>query len=233
MQLQAIKVPFLAPAQIESAARELLAKYTRWKEEDLKPPIDVDEIVEGYLDLNFEVTDLKEVLGITDVLGATWFDDGRVCIDGSLEGNDGRFAFTVAHEIGHWQLHRPIIEMEKVTLPLFAGKVGDEPKPGLVCRTQAKKQPAEYQADQFAARILMPASTVREAAKVVCGDDIPAWDGLNDSRKAGTLDSRLRALADQVKDQGGFNNVSNQAMCYRLLDLKLVEDAKDAAGRLF
>jgi len=233
MQLPAIKVPFLSLPQIDSAARELLAKYARWKGEDLKPPIDVDEIVEGYFDLSFEVTDLKEVLGITDVLGATWFDDGRVCIDSSLEGNEGRFAFTVAHEIGHWQLHRPIIEMEKVTLPLFAGKVGEEPKPGLVCRTQAKKQPAEFQADQFAARILMPAGTVREAAKEVCGEDIPAWDGLNDSRKAGMLDSRLRALADQVKDQGGFTNVSNQAMCYRLLDLKLVEDAKDVAGRLF
>jgi hypothetical protein len=36
-----------------------------------------------------------------------------------------------------------------------------------------------------------------------------------------------------VKDQGGFTNASNQAMCYRLLDLKLVEDAKDVAGRLF
>jgi Zn-dependent peptidase ImmA (M78 family) len=233
MQLPAIKVPFLAPAQIESAARELLARYSRWKEEELEPPIDVDEIVEGYLELDFEVTDLKESLGITDVLGATWFNDGRVCIDSSLEGNDGRFAFTVAHEIGHWQLHRPIIEMEKVTLPLFAGKPGEEPKPALVCRTQTKKQPAEYQADQFAARILMPAGAVRKAAKAVCGDNIPAWEGLDDSRKAGMLDSRLRALADQVKDQGGFTNASNQAMCYRLLDLKLVEDAKDVAGRLF
>jgi Zn-dependent peptidase ImmA (M78 family) len=102
MQLPAIKVPFLTPAQIESAARELLAKYTRWKEEDLKPPIDVDEIVEGYLELDFEVTDLKEVIGIGDVLGATWFDEKRVCVDSSLEGNEGRFAFTVAHEIGHY-----------------------------------------------------------------------------------------------------------------------------------
>ena len=233
MQLQAIKVPFLAPAQIESAARELLAKYTRWKEEELKPPIDVDEIVEGYLELDFEVTDLKEVIGIGDVLGATWFDEKRVCVDSSLEGNEGRFAFTVAHEIGHWLLHRPIIEMEKVTLPLFAGKPGEDPKPALVCRTQAKKQPAEWQADQFAARILMPADVVRATALAVVNGDIPALDGLDDSRKAGVLDSRLRTLADQVKDEGGFSNVSNQAMCYRLLDLKLVEDAKDAAGRLF
>ena len=233
MQVQAIKVPYLAPAQLDSAARELLAKYAQWKGEKIKPPIDVDEIVEGYFGLDFEVTDLKEILSIGDVLGATWFDEKRVCVDSSLEGNEGRFAFTVGHEIGHWQLHRPIIEMDKVTLPLFAGKPGEEPKPALVCRTQAKKQPAEWQADQFSARILMPATDVRSAARGVFGDDIPAWEGLDDSRKAGVLDSRLRTLADQVKDQGGFSNVSNQAMCYRLLDLKLVEDAKEAAGRLF
>ena len=233
MQVQAIKVPFLSIPQIDSAAWELLAKYAQWKGEAVTPPIDVDDIVEGYLGLEFGVTNLKDVLGISDVLGATWFNAKRVSIDSSLEGNEGRFAFTVAHEIGHWQLHRPVFEMEKVTLPLFAGQFGEEPKPGLVCRTKTKKQPAEYQADQFAARILMPADAVRTAAMAVCGDDIPAWDGLNDSRKAGSLDSRLRVLADQVKDQGGFTNVSNQAMCYRLLDLKLVEDAKDAAGRLF
>ena len=58
-------------------------------------------------------------------------------------------------------------------------------------------------------------------------------DGHCKLREAGVLDPRLRTLADQVKDQGGFSNVSNQAMCYRLLDLKLVEDAKEAAGRLF
>jgi hypothetical protein len=174
MQLPTIKVPYLAPAQLDSAARELLARYARWKGEALAPPIDVDEIVEGLLELEFEVTDLKEVLGIGDVLGATWFDAKRVCIDSSLEGNEGRFAFTVAHEIGHWQLHRPIIEMDKVTLPLFAGKVGEEPKPGLVCRTQAKKQPAEYQADQFAARILMPADVVRKTTMAVVDGTIPA-----------------------------------------------------------
>ncbi len=233
MQVQAIKVPFLAKPKIESIVMELLGKYARWKGETIKPPIDVDEIVEGLLELDFEVTDLKEVIGIDDVLGATWFDDKRVCIDSSLEDKEGRFSFTVAHEIGHWQMHRPIIEMEKVTLPLFAGKPGETPKPALVCRTGSKKEPAEWQADQFAALLLMPAREVRVAAHAVCDDKIPAWDGLDDSREAGVLDPRLRTLADQVKDQGGFSNVSNQAMCYRLLDLKLVEDAKEAAGRLF
>ncbi|VDA99571.1 hypothetical protein S1OALGB6SA_641 [Olavius algarvensis spirochete endosymbiont] len=154
----------------------------------------MDEIVEGYLELNFEVTDLKEVIGIGDVLGATWFDEKRICVDSSLEGNEGRFAFTVAHEIGHWQLHRPIIEMEKVTLPLFAGKPGEEPKPVLVCRTQTRKEKAEWQADQFSARILMPTLDVRTAARAVFGDDIPALDGLNDRLHRGHRQRRENGL---------------------------------------
>ncbi len=150
--------------------------------------------MEGYLELNFEVTDLKEVIGIGDVLGATWFDEKRICVDSSLEGNEGRFAFTVAHEIGHWQLHRPIIEMEKVTLPLFAGKPGEEPKPVLVCRTQTRKEKAEWQADQFSARILMPTLDVRTAARAVFGDDIPALDGLNDRLHRGHRQRRENGL---------------------------------------
>jgi hypothetical protein len=51
-----------------------------------------------YLELVLEIADLKERLKMKDVLGATWIEDGLVCIDQSLEGKEGRFAFTVAHD---------------------------------------------------------------------------------------------------------------------------------------
>ena len=40
------KVPFLADAQLESAAQELLRRYTKWKGEPPRPPIPVDVIAE-------------------------------------------------------------------------------------------------------------------------------------------------------------------------------------------
>lgn len=227
-----IKVPFLKPSDLDHAAAELLRKYSAWKGSPARPPIDVDEIVEGHLELDFEVVDLREVLGMPDVLGATWFEDKRICVDESLEGKEGRFAFTVAHEVGHWVLHRPIIEMDKVTLPLFAAKPDEEPKPAIVCRSRAYKQPAEWQADQFAARLLMPASDVRAVMRVLHGDDAATVRGLEASRKAGELDAQLRGLADGVIGDGKFTNVSNEAMCYRLLDLKLVVDAAHHQPRL-
>jgi Zn-dependent peptidase ImmA (M78 family) len=223
--MQPMKVPFLKPGDIDHAVSDLLRRYAAWKKVAVKPPIDVDEIVEGYLELTLEIVDLKERLGMPDALGATWLDEGCVRIDQSLEGKEGRLAFTIAHEIGHWQLHRPIYEMEKVTLPLFPTQPGGKPAAAIVCRTGDSKAPAEWQADQFAARLLMPAFAVRTTAMQVCDGKTPAWDGLADSRKAGFLDQRLRTLADGVIAEGGFLNVSNEAMCYRLLDLKLVEDA--------
>ncbi len=228
-----IKVPFLTPSQLDQAVAELLRRYSAWKGAPARPPIDVEEIVEGFLDLEFLVLDLRSVLGMPDVLGATWFDDGRVCIDQSIEEKEGRFAFTVAHEVGHWQLHRPLVEMEKVTLPLFAAGEDEEPKPAVVCRAREKKAPAEWQADQFAARLLMPASDVRAALRAVHEDGVPALRGLDASREAGELLPEQRNLADRVREAGRFENVSNQAMCYRLLDLRLVADIDGVQRRLF
>lgn len=228
----ALKVPFRAHSELDHAAAELLRKYSAWKGSPVRPPIDVDEIVEGVLELDFEVLDLREVLGMPDVLGATWLEDGLICVDESLEGKQGRFAFTVAHEVGHWVLHRPIIEMEKVTLPLFAAKPNEVPTPAIVCRSQASKQPAEWQADQFAARVLMPASDVRAVVRAIHGDGPLALAGLDAGREAKQLVPELRAIADGVMADGKFTNVSNEAMSYRLLDLKLVADANAAQRRL-
>jgi len=229
--MRQIKVPFLRSSEIDKAVADLLRRYGTWRNEPTKPPIDVDEIVEGYLGLVLEIADLKSLLGMPDVLGATWFEKRKVCVDQSLESNEGRFAFTVAHEIGHWQLHRPLLEMETMTLSLFPAAA--DAAPTVVCRARESKAPAEWQADQFAARLLMPASAVRGTTLGICDGKPAAWDGLDASRKAGVLDSRLRSLADEVIAEGSFSNVSNEAMCYRLLDLHLVEDTAAVQMRAF
>lgn len=228
-----IKVPFLKHPELDHAAAELLRRYSDWKGAPARPPIDVDDIAEGLLGLDLEVVDLQQILKMSDVLGATWLDDGRICVDESIEGQEGRFAFTVAHELGHWQLHRPIIEMDKVTLPLFAAKPGDKPTPAIVCRARERKAPAEWQADQFAARLLMPGSDVRALMQALHGEEPPGLVGLDAAREARQLTPDLRTIAAGVISRGNFTNVSNEAMCYRLLDLKLVLDQAAARqGRL-
>lgn len=64
-----LKVPFLADRQLESAATELLRKYAKWKGTPPRPPIPVDDIVEGLLELSLSIGDLRTRLGKNDVLG--------------------------------------------------------------------------------------------------------------------------------------------------------------------
>jgi len=228
-----IPVPYLKESDLESAVSDLLRRYAKWKGAAPRPPINVEEIVEGCLGITVEVDDLVTLLGIQDVLGAAWFDDNMIRIDGSLEGKDGRFCFTLAHELGHWWLHRPILEMEKVTLPLFPHEKDAKPTRAIVCRTSQKKERSELQADLFAARLLMPASDVRATAKKLHGDYIPVIEGMRERLDARQFDGALRDYAAEVIREGQFTNVSNEAMRYRLVDLKLAVDKREAQGRLF
>lgn len=225
-----IKVPYRKVSEIESMALELLNKYKAWKKQDLMPPINIDEIVEGHLELSLEFADLKEHLSIPDVLGATWFDEKVIRIDSSLEGNEGRLSFTLAHEVGHWWMHRPIYEMGKVTLPLF-GYGQAKPSPAIVCRAAGKKEPAEWQADQFAAMLLMPASLVRTSVQSISGYGQIKIEGLE--KLGNTADNPDLRKTAKVIVESGFNNVSIEAMCYRLIDLQLVMDSNPAQAALF
>lgn len=227
-----LKVPFLPDHQIESAATELLRKYAKWKGVAVHPPTPVDDIVEGFLELSLSVGDLRARLGKDDVLGATWLNEAHVMIDSSIENNEGRFSFTLAHETGHWVLHRPIIEMEKVTLPLLAREPDAKPAPAIVCRGGQKREPAEIQADRFAAYLLMPAADVRATVRELGGKPL-VIDRLEARRNAGEVLPELRSLAADVIDRGHFSNVSNQAMQIRLVTLKLVLDGSTPQRNLF
>lgn len=226
-----IKVPFRKIIEIELMANELLSKYETWRKRPLTLPIDVDDIIEGYFKLSLEFCDLKEHLAIPDVLGATWFDEKIIRIDSSLEEIEGRLAFTMAHEVGHWYMHRPIYEMDKVTVPLFSYGAA-APSAAVVCRDTKNKEPAEWQADQFAARLLTPAKLLRETVISITGSAPMSVVDLEKYTERPATNQNLRKTAKSVIE-AGFNNVSVEAMCYRLIDLKLVVDTKPAQATLF
>lgn len=111
----------------------------------------------------FDVEHLLDELGLGLVWEAVADDDGgrilgqlvpeeRVVVLNQrhlslLEERDGRLGrFTVGHEIGHWELHAETIRSG--TLPLLDGR-------RTWCR-DGSRQPAERQAEMFAAALLMP-----------------------------------------------------------------------------
>jgi Zn-dependent peptidase ImmA (M78 family) len=218
-----VQVPFLSLKEIERSADELLARYSRCRGA-LCGAVDVDFVIERVLGLDLAVIDLKGLLGNPDVLGATVIDQKGIYVDQSLEQNPGRFAFTLAHEVGHWVLHRPHLAAHPEGSALFDLSEFIEPQPAC---GPGKKPRVEWQADQFAACLLMPGRLVRAAVHDAFGGRLPTWEGIQARLRTRQLDPTFIDVAAQVIAAGSFDNVSNTAMRIRLLDLKLVVDASD------
>jgi Zn-dependent peptidase ImmA (M78 family) len=216
-----MKVRFLRTDEIENAVAELLRNFCHKRNVALSAPVPVEDILEKHLQVKLEIKDLEKMLGIPDVLGAAWFAQGIVRIDERIVDQEGRYCFTLSHELGHWVLHRPQVEAERVTRTLF-GPASEAP--AFICRTSEKRAPAEWQADQFAARLLMPARLVREAFTATCGNSAIEIDGFAKRRTDADVLTRWREVATTVIDTGKFTNVSNEAMRYRLSDLQLVRE---------
>ncbi len=156
-------VSFISPEQMELEIHSLLAEYGSQHGQILEPPIPIDEITEIYLQLALDFVDTKELFGVDGVFGALWVEDQRVGIDHSLEPESnpkmlGRYHFTLAHEVGHWRLHRRKFQKRVVTQPSLLPN--DPHRPNYICR-DGDNDPIELQADMFAAMLLMPEAMVR------------------------------------------------------------------------
>jgi hypothetical protein len=101
--------------------------------------------------------------GAPEIFGALWVSSREVFIDQSLDPDEnpeteGRYRFTIAHEIGHWRLHRTYISGASQVNDLFRN--GPRENKIVVCRASNAKDRIEWQADAFASSFLMPAGLV-------------------------------------------------------------------------
>ncbi len=176
MQMNAkASVSFLSQEAIESISLYFLTNYFAVRNQRFFPPVPVDVILEKHLKLSLGFGDLHKMLDVPrkgiepDVLGALWVNSGEVLIDEYLEPDtnptrEGRFRFTVAHEIGHWELHRG---------QLMSSSQKREPSnqsPTVVCRASQAKERIEWQADQFSSCLLMPRHLLLGAWKARFGN---------------------------------------------------------------
>jgi hypothetical protein len=163
------RVPRLNRSQVRRAAAVLLSEYGAAHGPVAEPPVPVDEIVEVHLRLAVNCVDLRAAYPGGEVLGTISFAGRAVEVDVSLDPSAdrrrlGRYRFTLAHEAGHWQLHRRLF--------LAAPHPYDDApaRPSFVCRSADAKEPVEWQADYFAAHLLMPSALVRAAWEAWRGD---------------------------------------------------------------
>lgn len=169
-------VPFLHEKQIEREADLLLEEYGLKFSPVGAPPVPVDEIAELHLELTLEYLDMKSLFPVADVHGAIWFKQSRIGIDQALDPHTnptrlGRYHFTLAHEVGHWRLHRQHYAQNPAQQRLF---VDGTPQPDVVCRSSERSKPVEWQANAFASCLLMPRKFVYAAwAEFRQSDDSP------------------------------------------------------------
>ena len=138
-----LTVPFLPDVAVEASASALLAAYARRAGSQIRP-VPVESILQDHLRLHLGFDDLRTRLGVPDVLGALYMDSGEVVIDQTLDPDEhssvlGRYRFTLAHEIGHWELHRTLFAFQQCQDDLFAKPAA----PSIVCRTSQKKERIE------------------------------------------------------------------------------------------
>lgn len=188
--------PTLSDAAIEEAAYGCYSDYRRDNKavplaHDL--PVPIEDIAERFLGYEIDFLDTG-IFSDPDVLGGIDFDNNKIYVNASVADHDGRYNFTVAHEIGHHVLHRKH----------YLQSVSEDQRE-ILCREKGKKPQIETEADRFAAALLMPADSLSKAVK-------------GKARRVRTV-GQARALAHDLTKVSGFSNVSNSAMINRLRDL--------------
>lgn len=222
-----MKAPWLPKDVIANKAANVIAAYEAQEGVSVIPPIPVEMIAERGLGLQLSFEDLRGKLDLNDVLGATYVKSRRISIDKSLLEDEPRLNFTCAHEIGHWELHRHLVQKAARSGNRYAGQ------DTIFCRIRDAKQPIEWQSDFFAACLLMPEEEVIEAWDLTYGFEPLLLHNVRKSFTSGPkcfdpCAENWHLIASAVREAGGFSNCSKQAMIVRLQELGLVKNLSGA-----
>ena len=221
------KLRFMKDQEFEDEAVLLLAEYGAKHGHVTELPIPVDEIVELYLELSLEFHDMEKLFGVSDIHGALWVNQRRVGIDQRLDPGGspamlGRYRFTLAHEAGHWRLHRQLFQRQSNQLSLIPEGVD---RPEYICRS-SDTDPIEYQANRFASCLLMPRAMMKRRWHEWRGGMDPIY--LSDVRlEAGDATSDELLLENVVRPLAGMFEVSPEAMRIRAEGMGLLMRKKE------
>lgn len=160
-------IPYLSKQTIERYTKNFLSEYAHKNSLQLKPPIPIDDIAEKHLKLIIEFDDIHDLCKRprpihrdADILGALLYEDRLILIDKSIDpekkpSKEGRYRFTLAHEVAHWNLHKSLL-LDDTVLPLFEERDSEI----FDYQTRQRKYPEEWQADCYAGCLLIPRQMV-------------------------------------------------------------------------
>ena len=218
MSSKEISYPYLKNSTIEKESKKLLGDFSNKTGHKLAAPIPVFDIIEylGY-DIDFRKDGIYED---KNLLGGTHIDQKIIEINENISDHEGRMHFTAAHEIGHIILHVPFYK-EKHGKDVSEHKIISRKDGGF---EGTKKEPEEWQADKFAAFLLMPSELIKKAF-------FKNYKRPVNVRKRHFLEIffpkpafvKGYAVAKEIIRVGKFDNVSKMAMLNRLIGMRLVK----------
>ncbi len=164
---------YLPDVQIEWRATRLLHRYEREFGAVTEPPVPVEDIADGLLDLRILWETLPESAGASTLAGLNppermiKFNESRQQV---FQETPGLYNTVLGHEVGHWELHvdhsraaqRQFPELEQVYACLYQEST---------C-TQGMR---ETQAHRFMAFLLMPSQLLWNAIRDL---DLTSWTNL-------------------------------------------------------
>lgn len=216
-----MQYPYLYNSEMDKSANQLLFEYEQKFGEIFKPPIPIEKIAEMHLNLGINlVEEVDDILGYLNPDKRTIFINEKLYPD-NPDINAGRYNFTVAHELGHWVMHVPVINAYKQN-----GSLLDE-ESVILCRKTLGREMIEIQADYFAASLLIPAHLLKGYWKLKTDNARPLFanrvaDGILTKQRNNKMTSREDALCVFAKDLADIFNVSAKAMAIRLKQVGLL-----------
>lgn len=212
-------VPWLPEQNVENRTMEILYEYGSRIGKPIVPPIPVEMIAEKLLGYHVELCS-DGLYDNPTLLGGIYFNGKVIRINGAIENQEGRYNFTIAHEIGHFKLHKHWLEGQRNQQTLFLKKDISE----ILCREEeAKKNRGEHQADMFASHLLMPEHFVKNAFHSLFKEKVHFPKKKGSSFLMIPPEMKARKIAEQVINAGNFKNVSKTAMVNRLIGMELIE----------
>lgn len=146
-----------------AAARDLLERYGSAYAPPDEGPVPVEDIAESYLGLLVSLAPLED-----GVSGMLLLREREIRVNAvECELWPRRRRFTVAHEIGHWELHAAEVAEG------FICRLGDVTESGA---KGSPEQLREREANRFAAELLMPEQRVRASVETDGADVVGQAD---------------------------------------------------------
>jgi Zn-dependent peptidase ImmA (M78 family) len=185
---------FLLKEEIELRAMDVLARVNKKRKRPLKWPIDAGHVAEALgLDMDCGYIEPDEKGAIAAMIIPT--ERKIIMNEKTLELPKGFEESSIAHEIGHWELH---IDQKAVS------GVEEEQKRGVeiavepfLCRSVSSQKGIEWQAQYFAGCLLMPSFKLEEVRR---GRDLTNWKHLYAMRE--DLGVTISNLTNRLKDLG-------------------------------